>query len=241
MEGETAGGRGARAAYRRSLDLRFRVLRLVGVVAALGLLAGGLGLAGLNPVSGARSLWERFFPRYERVGELRATVQPEGTIDADFPPGAAVDGDPSTAWGTTWLRDPGAPAPEPCATDSDDGADAADSESAGGDLEGGAAASLVMTLPEAVEVAKISIQPGLEAGDPARAAQLRPTLVEVRFDDGTCTPVELDDSAGFQDHRLDGPRTTTVRLTLVDAAPPTDLEASRGVVSIGEVRVFQPG
>lgn len=244
--------RSARAAYRRSLDVRFRVLRVLAVLAGLGLLAGGLGLVGLNPISGARGLWDRFFPRYERIGELRATVQPEGTIEADFPPGAAVDGDPSTAWATTWLLEPDAPAAAACASgDEADGGDEAASDAGGaGDdavggetaaLQGGAAAGLVVNLPQAVEVAKIEVQPGLEAGDPARAGQWRPTLLEVRFDDGTCETVELDDAAGIQDHRLDGPQTTTVRVRVLDAAPPTDPAASRGLVAVGEVRVFAPG
>ena len=226
--------RRARAAYRRSLDVRFRVLRVLAALAGLGLLAGGLGLVGLNPVSGGRSLWDRFFPRYERIGELRATVEPEGTIEADFPPGAAVDGDPTTAWATTWLLESDAPPAAACTSGGDAGG-------ATDELQGGAAAGLVVNLPQAAEVAKIEVQPGLEAGDAARAAQWRPTLLEVRFDDGTCETVELDDAAGFQDHRLDGPQTTTVRVRVLDAAPPTDPVASRRLVAVGEVRVFGPG
>jgi hypothetical protein len=244
-DGDAEGARparSARAAYRRSLDARFRVLRVLAALAGLGLLAGGLGLVGLNPISGARGLWDRFFPRYERIGELRATIEPEGTIEADFPPGAAVDGDPTTAWATTWLLEPDAPTAAACTSgDEAGGGDGADGGGATDELQGGASAGLVVNLPQAAEVAKIEVQPGLEAGDPARAGQWRPTLLEVRFDDGTCEVVELDDAAGVQDHRLDGPQTTTLRLRVLDAAPPTDPAASRGLVAVGEVRVFAPG
>ncbi len=237
--------RAARAAYRQSLDVRYRVMRVMGAVAGVGLLAGSLGLAGVNPISGARGLWDRFFPRDELVGQLAAQAVPADGVDPNFAPGAAVDGDPGTAWATTWQREPGAEPLEGCTDDDPTAttapAGATGTTSAPGDGgTGGGEAALVVTLPDEAEVSKIEVQPGLAAGDPGRAAQWQPTLLELRFDDGSCTTFDLADKAGFQGHRLDRPRSGTVRVTVLDAAPPTDLAASRGLVSIGEIRVFTP-
>jgi hypothetical protein len=245
-EGE-APSRSARAAYRRSLDIRYRAMRVVAVVAGLGVIAGGLGLVGVNPVSGARSLWDRFFPRDERVGELQAATDPAGEVVGEFAPGNAVDGDADTAWATTWLLEPGAPAAEACADDGSSpgsaaqpsgGSDAAPPVPAGS--TGGGEAALVIALPEATELSKISVQPGLAAGDPDRALQWQPTRLELRFDDGTCTEVELADEAGVQDHRIDAPETSTVRVSVLDAAEPRAPEGATDLVAIGEVRLFAP-
>jgi hypothetical protein len=222
-DGSTAG-RAARAAYRRSLDVRFRVLRVLAVVAGLGLMAGALGLVGLNPVSGARSLWDRFFPRYEAIGELQAVAEPGEVVDADFPPGAAVDRDPATAWATGWGVDPAGDPPAACADEPG---------------TGGAESALLVTLPERTAVGKLSIQPNLPGDDAGRAAFGSPTRVELRFDDGSCEDVELTAEAGSQHHRIDGPETTTVRIAVIDAAPPRDPALSQGQVAIGEVRLYR--
>jgi zinc-ribbon domain len=222
-DGSTAG-RAARAAYRRSLDVRYRVLRVFAVLAGVGLMAGAFGLVGLNPVSGARSLWDRFFPRYETIGELQAVAEPGEAVDADFPPGAAVDRDPATAWATPWEVDPAGDPPRACADEPG---------------TGGAESALLVTLPERTAVGKLSIQPNLPGDDANRAAFGSPTRVELRFDDGSCEDVELKAEAGFQDHRIDGPETTTVRIAVLDAAPPRDPALSQGQVAIGEVRLYR--
>jgi ribosomal protein L40E len=216
--------RAARSAYRHTLDVRYRVLRVLAVVAGVGLLAGSLGFAGVNPISGARGLWDRFFPRDARVGELEAVADPPEVVDVDFAPGAAVDGDPKTAWAATWQLEPGADPADGCGAD----------ESG----TGGATGALEVALPAAVELSKLSIQPGLPPGDPGRAAQWQPTRLELRFDDGSCTQVDLKDQAGFQDHRLDGPETRHVRIAVLDAAPPRDPAASTDQVAIGELRLY---
>jgi hypothetical protein len=216
--------RSARTAYRQSLDPRFRLLRALALLAALGLVAGSLGLAGLNPISGVRSLWDRFFPRDESIGDLQATADPPDAVDPDFAPGAAVDGDPDTAWAASWQLSPGDPAAVACAAEPG---------------TGGANAALVVTLPQPSEVSKVSIQPGLAAGDADRATQWRPTLLELRFDDGSCKEVELSDKAGFQDTRIDGPETETVRIAVLDAAPPKGEPAPGNPVTIGDVRLYQ--
>ena len=239
--------RSARAAYRRSLDLRYRLMRVVAVVAGVGVVAGGFGLVGLNPVSGARSLWDRFFPRDERVGELQAATDPAGVVESEFTPGNAVDGDAGTAWATTWLLEPDAPAAESCAEDESTTGPAAEGADGGDDVSpvasaptGGGEAALVIALPEATELSKVSVQPGLAAGDPDRALHWQPTRLELRFDDGTCTEVDLADEAGFQDRRIDAPETSSVRVSVLDAAAPRAPEGASDLVAIGEVRVFAP-
>jgi hypothetical protein len=232
-EGATPS-RAARVAYRRTLDVRYRVMRALALVAGVGLLAGSLGLAGVNPIAGARGLWDRAFSRDRQVGELSAAADPAEVVQADFQPGFAVDGDSDTAWATPWIAEEGAPPAEACAAPAASGTDG------GAPGTGGAQSALVVTLPEAAEVSKIEVQPGLAAGDPARATQRQPTLLELRFDDGSCTTVELADEAGFQEHRLDGPETATVRIAVLDSAQATDEAASQGLVAIGEVRIFTP-
>jgi hypothetical protein len=221
--GEGGGDRTARAAYRRSLDVRFRVLRWVAVLATLGLGAGAAGLAGINPVSGARSLWERFFPRDERVTEVTAATSPEETERPDFAAGAAVDGAPDTAWAAGWTLAADDPAADAC-----------------GDLPtgGGGDAALVLNLPAATELSRLEVQPGLPAGDPDRPNQWRPTRLELRYEDGSCEEIELRDEPGSQEHDIEAEETTSVRVVVLDAAPPTSGDGD--LVSIGELRLYRP-
>jgi predicted amidophosphoribosyltransferase len=222
-DGEAEPTRTARAAYRRTLDVRYRVYRVLAVVAGVGLLAGSVGLTGYNPVTGVRGLWNRFFPRYEQVDELQSAVSPDTAEDPSFAGGAAVDGDPATEWAAIWLQQPGADPVEECQADSIGGADSA----------------LVLTLPEPTKITKVSLQAGLPEGDADRAFQWSPTRVELQYDNGDCDQVDLDPKAGFQDHRLSTPETTTVRITVLDAKPPTEAVGSKNLVGFGEVRVFQ--
>jgi hypothetical protein len=223
-QGEAQPTRSARAAYRRTLDVRYRVYRVLAVFAGVGLLAGSLGLAGYNPITGARGLWNRFFPRYEQVDELQAAVSPPEREDPDFAGGAAVDGDRNTEWAATWSLQADADPVEDCL---------------GQDATGGGDQALVITLPEPTEITKVSLQAGLAEGDPDRAGQWSPTRVELVYDDGQCDQVDLDEKAGLQDSRLSGPETTTVRMRVLDAAPPTDSALSADKVGLGEVRIYR--
>ncbi|HET6954573.1 MAG TPA: zinc ribbon domain-containing protein [Acidimicrobiales bacterium] len=216
--------RTARAAYRRSLDVRFRVMRVLALVAGVGIMAGSLGLVGVNPIRGARGLWDKYFPRYEAIGELQAAADPPQAVDPDFPPGFAVDRDPQSAWAAQWRTPDDADPPEACPE-----------EPSGG----GADAALIITLPEPTAVGKISVQANLPADTPSRAGFHQPTRLEVRFDDGTCEKVELADKAGFQSHRIDGPQTSTVRIAVIDARPPRDQALSQEQVAIGEIRLYR--
>jgi hypothetical protein len=200
-------------------------MRVFALVAGVGLLAGSFGLTNVNPIRGVGGLWNKAFPRDKQVGELTAVAEPD--LEAgEFPPRYAVDGDPDTVWAADWLREPGA--------DPDGGCD-------GDPGIGGADSALVVTLPEAQTLSMISVQGGFKAGDPDRSTQWQPTRLELRFDDGSCKEIGLDDKAGFQQHRLDDrPVTRKVRVTILDAAAPRDQSAPTNKVAIGEIRLFRP-
>ena len=225
-EGEAQPSSTARAAYRRTLDVRYRVYRVLAVFAGVAFLAGSLGLTGYNPITGARGLWDRFFPRYEQVDQLQAVADPVTAEDPELRGRSAVDGDPATEWAAVWLLPPGADPAEECQGD---------------DSKGGGDQALVITLPEATKIKKVSIQGGLPEGDPERALQWSPTKVELQYDNGECDQVSLDAEAGFQDHRISAPETTTLRVTVLDAAPPKnplDVEIENKV-GLGEVRIYR--
>jgi len=223
----TASG-AARSAYRGALDVRYRIFRVLALVAGAGFLIGSLGFTGYNPLTGARSLWNKAFPRDKRVSELQANADPDQGINNDFPPSAAVDGDPKTAWAGQWTLTEDDPAAEACTEDP---------------TFGGADHALVVTMPAPSKLSKLRIQPSLPAGDPDRAGQWKPTKLELRFDDGSCKTLALGDEAGFQDKRIKGPVTKHVRIAILDAAPPADpakAQAGGNLVSIGELRLYRP-
>jgi hypothetical protein len=223
--GDAQRRRQARLDYRRSLDLRFRILRWVAVLGGLGALAAGLGLAGLDPVSGGRDLWRRVFPRDERITGLAAAADPADADRREFAAAAALDGAPDTAWAAGWQRDPGAPPPPACAP-------------APG--TGGADAALVLTLPEPTDLSKVRVQAGLPEGDADRPNQWRPRALELRYDDG-CEVVELADAAGPQEHAIEAHATTTVRVTVLDALAPTAPTDATNLVTLAEVDLYHPG
>ncbi len=215
----------ARKAYRASLDVRYRVMRVFALIAGVGLIAGSFGLTGVNPMRSGRDLWNKVFPRDKQIGELTAASEPD-LNPGEFPPQYAVDGDPDTVWAAEWLLEQGADPAPACAGDA---------------TTGGADAALVVTLPEAQKLSMISVQGGFKAGDPDRSTQWQPTRLELRFDDGSCKEIALEDKAGLQQHRLDDrPVTRQVRITIVDAAAPRDQSAPTTKVAIGEVRLFHP-
>jgi ribosomal protein L40E len=220
---DPAPTRAARAAYRHSLDARYRMYRVLAVLGGAAILLGSVGLTGYNPITGARNLWDRFFPRYERIDELQAVASPAGIEDADFPARSAVDGDPNTEWAAVWTSQ----------------TDAAVEDCLGGENIGGADSALVVTLPAPAELTKIEVQPGLPEGDADRAGQYHPTRLELQYDDGTCEQLDLEAAAGVQEHRLDGPETTTVRVIILDAAPPADATLSVRKIGLGELRLYE--
>lgn len=210
-----------RSAYKGGLDLRYRVLRVVGLLALLGVGVGVFGFARINPISGARDLWRNVFPRYEPIVEISATNDPEALDRREFAAAAAVDRDPRTAWATSWQLtpddDPVALCPDVPGT-------------------GGGDSALLVSLTQETDLAKIEVQAGLPEGDPERADQWRPRLLELRYDDGTCDRIELEDEPGLQSHEIEANDTASVRIAVLDAAQPRS--GNGDLVSLGEVRLF---
>jgi len=213
----------AKAAYRQALDVRYRVFRVMALFGVVGVLAASMGVAGVSPIGWARDRWRDLFPRYDYVEEVTATVDPATLERPDFPGTAAVDEDHDSAWGTGWQLAPDADPAKGCG------------ETPG---TGGAETALVLTLPEPSRVDKFEIQAGLPKGDPDRPNQWRPTLVEVRFDDpdATCEVLKLSTEAGFQSKKVEVEDVTSIRMTILDAAPPTS--AAGNLVTFGEIRVY---
>jgi hypothetical protein len=226
--------RTAKSAFRRSLSLRYRVMRVFGVLAFLGLGVGFLGVSRINPISGARDLWRDVFPRYDRLTEVQAASAPADLDRREFEANDAVDGAPNTAWGSAWRL-------------------AADDEAVPGcqgdePTTGGAETSLQLTPSETTELAKLEIQPGLPQGDAARENQWQPTRIELRYthesddsdgDERECDVIALDGDPGMQSHEIEVSNVSSVRITVLDADAPTS--GSGELVTIGEVRLFSPG
>jgi hypothetical protein len=163
------------------------------------------------------------FPRDEAVADVTATVDPAAGEQREFGPGAAVDGAPDTAWGATWGRTPDDDPLPACAPDAG---------------TGGADAALVLGLPEPTELSKLEVQVGLPQGDPDRENQWRPTLLELRYDDGSCETLELAPDPGPQRHSIDAPRTGSVRITILAAAPPPS--GTGTLTTLATVRLLHP-
>ena len=214
--------RHAKMAYRRSLDLRFRIMRIGAALGSVAFIAGTLGIAGVNPVRSARNLWHDTFPSYTRITDITAASAPEERDRREYAASFALDGAPDSAWAAGWTLAAGEGPAEGCVV-----------PPAGG----GADAGLLLTFAEATDLDRLEIQVGLPQGDPDRANQWRPTRLELRYDDGECEYVDLGEKPGIQRHDIDGSDTTTVRLTVLEAVPPTSGDGD--LVSFGEVRLYR--
>jgi hypothetical protein len=212
----------ARGAYRRSLDLRFRLLRIGAVLGSLVFFAGLFGIAGVNPWTAARNGWRNAFPSYTQITGIAAATEPEQAENREYAASFALDRAPDTAWAAKWTLGAGEGPAAECAVPPDGG---------------GAEAALLLTLPEPTDLDRLEVQAGLPKGDPGRATQWRPTLLELRYDDGSCQQVKLGDKPGRQRHDISAEDTTSVRIVVRDAAPPTG--GSGDLVALGEVGIYR--
>lgn len=219
LPGNTSRSR-ARAAYRRSLPVRYRVTRVLAGVAVIAVGGGLLSLAGHNPAGWLREQWYAVRGTLEPVPEVTAKADPDRTVEG-YLPGFAVDNTKDQAWATTWGG--GGAAGTTC-----------------GPIPRGGSAALILTLPRAVTLRGVEVTAGLPADDPQRVLQQRPRRLQLTFDDGTCQRVELADEAGVQVRRLRPVSTTTVRVEIAATAPPRSGADPR--VAIGEIRLLRrPG
>jgi hypothetical protein len=234
-DGRTGVERAAYQAYRRGLDLRYRVMRMVAFVAVVGFaaLSLGVGPVNFNPRTWIRDGYHRLRgDTYVQVDGLKAAATdelPEGL--AAF----AVDGQPDRAWTTTWTQ-PSTPI-VPC----QDRAPVTATTGAGGTgaaaaPPAGAAGTLAVHLGAAVDIARIRILAGLTADDTGRrSTEWTPTILEIRDSTGGCRAVPLADTDHEQTIKLSVKGVTDLAVTVVGADPP--LSPGGDHVSIREIRV----
>jgi hypothetical protein len=210
----------ASKAYRRGLDLRYRVMRVVAVLAVLGIGAAALGVGGFNPRGWVRDGWHRLRgDQYQAVERLQATAEP--AEEAPFHAEWAVDGIVSKdrAWTTRWTP-PTTPVGE-CQPSN---------------APGGATSALVLTLAQSADVVRIRVHAGLGDEDADRLSEWRPTALDVEGDNGTCRRVVLRDEAGEQEVALPLGEVSAVRIAIVDATEPKTGDGD--LVSIRELALL---
>ena len=211
----TPSERAALRAYRRSLPMRYRLIR-VGVAVVVALLVAGAVLAvNRDPIGWAKARWYDFKGTVVPVRDITPTLDPAGSENADFPPPYAIDGDEGTAWAANWT---GTGKPEGCGTPN-------------------TAAGLLLTFQEPVDLRRLDVRAGLPTADPARLTQHRPRVLELRFSDGDCVTLPVRDSGDLQVVELDPVSTTSVRMDVV-AVYPADA-AGATLVALSEIALFQ--
>lgn len=202
-------------AYRRSLPMRYRVIRALVGLLALALVALAVVLIRGNPISWAKARWYDLHDTVEPVAVSGAVLDPKSAQERpDFGPKAAADGDPATAWATSWTA--GA-RPVGCSGD-----------------QPATAEALVLHFDEVADVRKIRVMDGLSADDPNRLTQNRPRRLEVRSSDGTCQALSLADRATAQTVELPKPVSTDLLRIDVLAVYAPEKDGS-DLVAISEV------
>jgi hypothetical protein len=192
-----AANRGMRATYNVGVSARTQLFRATFLLGSL-----GIGVAQFGPWGGdlrarVTSQIDRFLPHsYETVPVDQTTTDPATKALPGFDVGFAADGDPGRAWAAPWA--PVGTNGQPC-------------------HRAGGAPALVITFKQPSAVARVIVQAGLAEGNDERPRQARPRLVDLLFSDGTCTPVDLTDSAGPQQFDVKAAGVTSVRAVIVDA------------------------
>ena len=92
----------------------------------------------------------------------------------------------------------------------------------------------MVTFRQPTALSRVTIQAGLADGNDERSRQARPRQVDLLFSDGTCTVLDLTDSAGAQHVDVKAAGVTSVRAVIVDAYAPRDATSSP-LVSVSEL------
>lgn len=224
--------RAARSAFRRSLPLRYRLVRW------------GLGLLGIGAIVAALTLFQQNPVRWvtDRVNDLRGSlVAVQGLRAYDAPqvgvgqaPSAAgaeaaenlLDNRYDTAWSTSWSaanqQDPSGTSCTPPSTPS----------------AAGAPGSILIVPSGPVTVREIAISPGRSKSDTRRPLEWRPKTIQLAFSDGSCQLVTLDDSDELQLQQIEPVETTQIRVSVVDAYEP-DSKQPTDVTAISDIVLYQ--
>jgi hypothetical protein len=191
----------------------------------IALLLGGM-LAFLGPWRSTVTAWAR-----DRIGASRfelVDVEPEQveSVPADravepvvFPLQEAervVDRYLNTSWATHWIDPIGRGLEEPPADNACQDVERTDS-------------FLRVTFPEPVDLARISVIPGRYDGDEARGTFFRPSVIELRWNDGECRYVALADKGELSQHGFEHDDVSVIDIRVVgvyadpESAPTVDI------------------
>ena len=206
--------RASRRAYRRSLPASYRWRRLLVSTLAVAVVISGLVIIGRNPAKLAQGLWHDLRHDVVPVEGVTAAAAPPDSSVAGTSPAAAVDGDPGTAWSTSWK------APEtPLACGQTTGT-----------------GTLQLVLPP-TRLREIRIVGGVT--DPSqRPLQLLPKTLHVAASDGTCVAVELSKVASSQTIAVDTEvEVSSLAISVASTFDATDSRAT-SVVSLSEVSLW---
>jgi hypothetical protein len=215
---------GERSPYTGSLSratVGFRIL--VGVV-AVAVLTAILALANLHPIQRVT----------DQIGHVRGTGKVTGltatALPADNQPeptaAFAVDNVRARGWTTQWT-----------ATTAGDSEAACRSQSAPGAAPAGSTAtSLAINFPEALDVREIGFEAGLVEPE-ERNDRWQPQTLELRWENGECQSVTLENTADLQRFGVHQGLVGGVVVTVVAGHPPAD--SGTGRLDIGEVTVWE--
>jgi hypothetical protein len=153
---------------------------------------------------------------YETVAVSEAIVDPPGARRRGYLPAYATDGQPSRAWAVGW---PTGIRPV--------------TEGRCGEVASPADGSLVVSFARTSRVDRVTIQAGLDRKNENWSKQGRPHTVELRFSDGVCHRITLEDAFSPQAFDVDARAATGVTVVILDAYP--HLEGRGNLVAISEI------
>jgi hypothetical protein len=198
----------------------FRVL--VGLV-ALTLLTVVLGLANLHPIQRVK----------DQVGHVRGTGKVAGLTAASQP---AVDPpDPTASWAVDHVRARGW-ATEWTAASAGNPETACASVPSGSPPAGTTATSLTIDFPTALDVREIGVEAGL-VKEAERNDRWQPQTLELRWKDGDCQVITLDNRADLQRFGVKPGLVRGVEITVISGYAPVDPGLDR--LDIGEVTIWK--
>ena len=199
----------------------FRVL--VGAVAVT-LLTAGLGLANVHPIQRVK----------DQFGHIRGTGKVAGLTAVAQPAGDRPD--PTASWAVDHVRARGWTTQWTATT-------AGDSEAACGSVAnttpvpaGATATSLEIKFPTPIDVREIGFEAGL-VKDAERNDRWQPQTIELRWKNGECQSINLENTADLQRFGVHRGLVGGVVMTIVAGYPPVDPGAGR--LDIGEVTIWK--
>jgi ribosomal protein L40E len=198
---EDEAARASRAAYRRSLPMRYRATRWLLAVAVLAVAVGAFAVADRNPVGWVRGQLADLRESTEPVPVTASVLLPERVIP-EYPAANVTDAFRDSYWAAPWT----------------DVEEQVNSCSRPGDVQPGNV--LTLQLDGEQPLRELWVTPAPPEGDPQQAQWWVPTAVMVTFDDGrTCARMPLEAKSEPQRLRLKQ-NASRVNLSVVAADAP---------------------